>query len=140
MKRLFIIISMVVATSLTFAANGGNEGMTSVAEMEATNPVAGGIFYGTIGGDSDCTLQMPLGTSAGYYSFLNYTRVVRFGSYNAKTRSLVINAYEERTGKYVGKFVGKLTVDRMGIYHYKGVFTNTKGGKVNFDLEKEVHD
>lgn len=114
--------------------------MTSVAEMEATNPVAGGIFYGTIGGDSDCTLQMPFGTSAGYYSFLNYTRVIRFGSYNAKTRSLVINAYEERTGKYVGKFVGKLTVDRMGIYHYKGVFTNTKGGKVNFDLEKEVHD
>lgn len=141
MKKLFFLFSMILATSVAFAANlSGDDAIPGVAETNAANPVAGEIFFGTIGGDRNCTLQMPYGASAGFYSFHNYTRVTRFGSYNAKTRTLVINAYEERTGKYVGKFVGQLTTIAWGLHRYKGVFTNYKGGKVNFNLEEQPHD
>ena len=126
---------MILATSMANAATfSWDETIASVDEVQATNPAAGYLFWGTIGGDDGCSLEMPYGNRAGSYTFLNYTRITRFGSYNPKTRSLVINAYEVGTGKYIGKFVGKLTKDRDGFFQYRGVFTNYKGGKVNFNL------
>ena len=143
-------------------------------ENDAVDPVAGAVFFGTIGGDSNCILVMPDGSEAGYYSFLNYTRDARFVSYNANTHTLVINVYEHKentnrernqnssrgefqgipiqknkqekalqqsrtTGQYIGKFVGTFTSNGRGLHRYKGVFTNYKGGKVNFDLQEQAH-
>lgn len=141
MKKLFILFAVIFATSVAHAVCFSNNVITPVVdELQASNPVAGELFYGKIGGDSNCPLMMPYGSFAGYYTFLDYTRDTRFGSYNAKTRTLVINAYEQGTGKYIGKFVGKLTSIGWGLHRYKGVFTNYRGGKVNFDLEQQAHD
>lgn len=137
MKKLFVLFAVMLATSVAHAACFTNNEVTpGIDEVQAVNPVAGSLFEGSIGGDNNCFLSMPYGSEAGYYTFLNYSRDIRFGSYNAKTRTLVINAYEQGTGKYIGKFVGKLTSIGGGFHRYKGVFTNYKGGKVNFNLEE----
>lgn len=137
MKKLLVLFAVMLATPVIHAACfTSNEVTPSVDEMQAVNPVPGDIFVGSIGGDDSCFLMMPNGSETGYYTFLNYTRDIRFGSYNTKTRTLVINAYEQGTGKYIGKFVGKLTSIGGEFHRYKGVFTNYKGGKVNFNLEE----
>ncbi len=135
MKKLFLLLLILATTEVVSAGTFTKLAMIpGVTDVQAANPAAGGMFQGSIGGDDGCVLQMPDGAVPGYYTFLNYSRITRFGSYNSKTHTLIINAYEERSGKYVGKFVGKLTEFKLGYHHYKGVFTNTKGGKVNFDL------
>lgn len=101
------------------------------AERAQGNPCSGDFYYGTIGGDNHCQVNMPSNYSIGYYTFTNYTRDLAFESYDPSTRTLILTAYEQGTGKYVGKFVGKYGRDG----NYKGVFTNYKGGKVNFDLD-----
>ena len=137
MKRLFLSLVVLAMAPILSASSFTNEEMIAAAsEVQAGNPVAGAMFEGSIGGDSFCFLMMPYGSDTGYYTFLNYSRVLRFGSYNAKTQTLVLNAYEEGTGKYIGKFVGKLTFRNRVFHRYKGVFTNYKGGKVNFNLEE----
>ena len=137
MKKLFVLFAVIFATSVTHATCfTDNILIPGVDEMQDYNPVAGGVFYGTIGGDHNCVLAMPSGSRAGYYTFLNTTRTTRFGSYSAKTYTLVINAYERKTGKYIGKFVGKISAIGYERCRYKGVFTNYKGGQVKFDLSE----
>jgi len=104
-----------------------------VGVATASNPASGSFFLGTIGGDYGAYLSMPYGGGMGTYKFVDYTRNIQFTSYDPNTRSLILSAYEEGTGKYIGKFVGTLTRQGHG-YGYKGVFTNYKGGKVNFNL------
>lgn len=104
----------------------------------APNPVSGYYFYGSIGGDDGAYLTMPSGNSMGTYKFINYTRNIKFTSYNPNTGALIISAYEQGTGKYIGKFVGTLIRSKYG-NKYTGVFTNYKGGKVNFNLE-DIND
>ena len=175
MKKLFVLFAVMLVTSMAHATCFTNNDVTpGINEVQAVNPVAGAVFFGTIGGDSNCILVMPDGARAGYYSFLNYTRDARFGSYNANTHTLIINVYEHKentnsgrnqnssrgefqgipiqknkqekalqqsgtTGQYIGKFVGTLTSNGRGLHRYKGVFTNYKGGKLNFELQEQAH-
>ncbi len=137
MKRLFLSLVVLAMTTMIPAASSTiDETIADASEVQAGNPVDGAMFEGSIGGDHYCLLVMPYGSGTGYYTFLNYSRIIRFGSYNAKTKTLILNAYEEGTGKYIGKFVGKLTYRTRDFHRYKGVFTNYKGGKVNFNLEE----
>ena len=124
--------------SLTMGMAGATEPeKAAVYEVAgAGNPVEGYYFIGTIGGDQQAYLSMPSGGMMnGEYKFINYTRKCKFGSYNPQTRTLTILAYENGSKKYIGKFVGKVSFDHWGCPFYKGVFTNYKGGKVNFNLE-----
>ena len=101
------------------------------AERAQGNPCSGDFYFGTIGGDNHCQVNMPTSHSMGNYTFLNFTRNLAFQSYDPRTRTLTLTAYERGSGKYIGKFVGKYGRDG----NYKGVFTNYKGAKVNFDLD-----
>ena len=103
-------------------------------QATAPNPASGYYFIGSIGSDNGASLTMPSGNSKGSYNFIQYTRDIKFTSYNPNTGALILSAYEQGTGKYIGKFVGTLTRLKYG-FKYTGVFTNYKGGKVNFSLE-----
>lgn len=103
-------------------------------QATAPNPASGYYFIGSIGSDNGASLTMPSGNSKGSYNFIQYTRDIKFTSYNPNTGALILSAYEQGTGKYIGKFVGTLTRSKYG-NKYTGVFTNYKGGKVNFNLE-----
>lgn len=107
-------------------------------QATAPNPASGYYFIGSIGSDNGASLTMPSGNSKGSYNFIQYTRDIKFTSYNPNTGALILSAYEQGTGKYIGKFVGTLTRLKYG-FKYTGVFTNYKGGKVNFSLE-DIND
>lgn len=107
-------------------------------QATAPNPASGYYFIGSIGSDNGASLTMPSGNSKGSYNFIQYTRDIKFTSYNPNTGALILSAYEQGTGKYIGKFVGTLTRSKYG-NKYTGVFTNYKGGKVNFNLE-DIND
>lgn len=87
-------------------------------------------FRGKIGGEKNCPLQ--IGKDGGYYVVASGKKSLTFTDYDAKTTELTIDAFKPDGVKYIGRFVGKVTGKT-----YKGVFTNDKGGKVNFDLEME---
>ena len=98
------------------------------------SPAEGGFFVGTIGGDTSATLEMPMNGSTTKYTFAGLNRKVTFDSYNPDNHSLVLKAYDA-SGNFIGRFVG--TLGNVGSCHvYKGVFTNTSGGKVNFNLQQ----
>lgn len=98
------------------------------------------LFYmvGRIGGDSNCTLYCQ--GNEGYYTFINYQRDLRYSSYNSSNGKLILEAYEQGTGKYIGEFNGNITGPSTGSYRYKGTFTNYKGGQVTFDLKEAPWD
>ena len=136
MKRIVIIASLVLMAVTETNANTvvNNPVIQKNVTLIQYNPVEGYTFCGRIGGDDYCTLQMPSGRYMGYYTFLNYERNVKFGSWNSRSNTLVMNAYEKGSGKYIGKFVGKITYS-YGCPRYTGTFTNYKGGKVSFKLD-----
>lgn len=86
-------------------------------------------FRGRIGGDKKATLTLDDGE--GDYTFINFKRNITVDTYSEATGHLVISAWYQSNGNYVGKFDGTY---RNGVY--KGVFTNTKGGKVDFELRE----
>ncbi len=94
------------------------------------NPLAETYCRGRIGGDYDAWLQFD-NSSSGSYGFLQFVRIVKFVSYNNSNHSLILNAYEQGSGKFIGKFVGKCFNT-----HFTGTFTNYKGGQVTFDLDE----
>lgn len=134
MKKLVIAATllMMTFTNVTFTPLYAERSSANLPIVMG-NPVDGCYFVGRIGGDNDAWLQMPYGNGYGQYKFINYVRNIRFGSWNSRTSTLIINAYEKGSGKYIGRFVGKITYNH-GYPEYKGVFTNYKGGKVNFSL------
>lgn len=129
-KTLAAVVAMTLTTTLH--AEAPLQAVTttsSTTSASAINILRNGYYdlYGRIGGDNYAELHYHGGT--GYYTFIGYTRIVRWGSYNRNTGQLILKGYDENNGKYIGQFVGKVIAGR-----YKGTFTNYKGGKVTFDL------
>ena len=67
-------------------------------------------------------------------------RRLEFVSYDKKTKRLILKA-KDKKGKYIGQFSGiykseKYTEDGEQLQYdkYKGIFTNYKGVKIDFDL------
>ena len=87
---------------------------------------------GYFGGADDAVLTYDDKTDDGVIEFtingVKNVRKVKMGSYDSSTNTLILNEYFTN-GKYVGDFVGTW---KNGVY--QGVFTNTKGGSVNFKL------
>ena len=99
------------------------------------------MLYGNIGSDynaylefSNTTVTMSHGVAVnGYYRFLDATRDVGISEYNPETGRLVINAYWQNDGGYVGQFNGMLVRDQEDL-RYEGTFTNYKGQSIPFSL------
>lgn len=93
-------------------------------------------------GTSEAYLNME-GLNGSYSYDLPNGRVERrleFVSYDKKTGRLILKA-KDKKGKYIGQFSGiykseKYTEEgqRLEYDKYKGIFTNYKGVKVDFDL------
>ncbi|MBR5084178.1 MAG: serine/threonine protein kinase [Prevotella sp.] len=119
-----------------------NNRVTSVNSAEQSlfddyveSPAEGAYFIGTIGEDHYATLAMPLDGSSGGYTFVHFNREVTFDSYNPHNHSLVLRAYDS-SGVFIGRFVGTLE-NINACLRYKGVFTNTSGGQVKFNLRQD---
>lgn len=84
-------------------------------------------FIGKIGEDNNCTLNINEGQ--GTYTVAVGERIITVDSYDYNTGKLTILAYFKAKGNALGRFEG---VYKDG--EYSGVFTNTKGGQVNFNL------
>lgn len=88
---------------------------------------------GKFGGADDAVLTYDETADDGVIEFtingVKNVRKVKMGSYNKNTHVLILREYFV-SGKYVGDFDG---IWKDGVY--KGVFTNTKGGSVNFTLQ-----
>ena len=93
-------------------------------------------------GDSEGFLSMN-GLNGTYSYDLPNGKVERrleFVSYDKKTKRLILKA-KDKKGKYIGQFSGiykseKYTEDGEQLQYdkYKGIFTNYKGVKIDFDL------
>lgn len=105
-------------------------------DIAALNAKKGAKFAlnlsGKFGGADDAVLTYDDKTDDGVIEFtidgVKNVRKVKMGSYDSSTNTLILNEYFTN-GKYVGDFVGTW---KNGVY--QGVFTNTKGGSVNFKL------
>lgn len=128
MKLALCLTLMLFVSAPSVNAFGLAKSDHPAVASPTANPLTGAYWCGRIGGDNAAWLQFDNNRS-GSYGFLNMTRKLKFVSYNSRNRSLILNAYEKGTGKYIGKFVGKYSNER-----YTGTFTNYKGGKVTFDL------
>ena len=87
---------------------------------------------GQLGGSSDAVFTYDGMTDEGEVTFTvsgqNNVRKLKMGSYDKTTDKLIMKEYFTK-GDYVGDFDGTW---KDGVY--QGVFTNTKGGKVDFKL------
>lgn len=83
-------------------------------------------MLGRLGGDNNS--HIVLNGNTGWVSFTNYKRNLRLASYNEATGRLVLKAYEQGTGKYIGTFDGTYESGS-----YQGVFTNYKGARIDFN-------
>ena len=134
MKHLFALLLLVLCMGVTPA-------FAATPTMPDTEQAPGGIkgycsyFSGSIGNDYDCYLGIWNGEGFYNYNGGSIERNLKVTQLNAQTGKLVFKAYDKR-GRYVGQFVGKITIinKRTGEERLTGVFTNTKGGKVNFDM------
>ncbi len=107
---------------ITYYAPGGS------SAADGANPLKGEhTFTGKIGGDDNALLSLTDG--AGSYTVINAARSAKVDKFDAATGRLIVKAMELNTQKHIGAFDGTFKNGR-----YKGVFTNTKGGKVDFDL------
>jgi hypothetical protein len=73
---------------------------------------------------------LTLNNGVGTYSYYNgsVVRNIQVQSYSP-SGSVLIYAYDRSNGSYVGRLDGTMSNGRI-----KGVFTNYKGAKVNFDM------
>lgn len=129
-KNLFISILMML--------------MCLSPQMASAQQTGKGINIALTGkiGDSEGFLSMD-GLNGSYSYDLPNGKVERrleFVSYNKKTGRLILKA-KDKKGKYVGQFNGiykaqKYTEDghQLRTDTYKGIFTNYKGVKIDFDL------
>ena len=87
---------------------------------------------GQLGGSSDAVFTYDGMTDEGEVTFTvsgqNNVRKLKMGSYDKTTDKLVMKEYFTK-GDYVGDFDGTW---KDGVY--QGIFTNTKGGKIDFKL------
>lgn len=95
---------------------------------DAVNPFSDKVsFAGSIGGDSNCTMEMENGE--GTYTVGVGTRELHVTKYDQLTGSLTIDAYMKSNGNHLGEFRGTF---KNGVY--EGTFMNHQGGKVPFNL------
>lgn len=92
---------------------------------------------GVLGGSDDAELTYNDKIDEGEVVFtvngVRNVRKIKMGSYDKITNKLILKEFFTN-GNYVGDFDG---VWKAGIY--EGVFTNTKGGRVNFKLQGTVN-
>lgn len=137
MKKIAFITMMLFFACAGVNMNADTMAFTSNNSVNsvARNPLDGHDMVGEIGGaSSQLRMWNNLSSYCGYYEYLNMTRNVKFSSYNAKTGTLVLSAYQQGSGKYIGKFVGKVSYS-YNCPSYRGTFTNYKGAKVRFYFE-----
>ena len=117
----------------TFLQAKGDEYSKYLENKDALNSLKLQL-NGTIGVSLDGKMNYDGLLDEGEASFsLSGTKVVRklkLGSYDVSTNKLVMKEYDLRD-TYLGDFVGTW---KNGTY--KGIFTNTKGGKVDFNLKE----
>lgn len=90
-------------------------------------------FTGTIGSDGNMYIDDSGGGAYTYYTNgKGITRNIHVESLDKKTGRLIIKSYD-KSGGYIGSFDGYT----QNGYSYSGVFTNTKGGSVRFELFAE---
>lgn len=91
-------------------------------------------MYGTIGGEGELHFYSN-NSSASTYSYdcngVYATRSLRLSSYDSNSGKLILKSYDINNGKYIGQLVGTYTGNT-----YTGIFTNYKGGKVNFKFRR----
>ena len=85
-------------------------------------------MHGSIGGTEYAIMEM--NGMTGSFEYAGIKRKLKFSSYDRKTGKLILSEYDLK-GKYIGQFVGTYQPLKGT---YKGTFTNTKGGKTNFEL------
>lgn len=129
-KNLVICILMMLAclTAQTALAQQSNKGI----HIDLTGQI----------GNSDGWLNMD-GLNGSYSYSLPNGRVERrleFVSFDKRTGRLVLKA-RDKQGKYVGQFNGIYKTQtyreegqELRVDNYKGIFTNYKGVKIDFDL------
>jgi hypothetical protein len=105
-----------------------NSGNTRQGSTVSGNGMTG-VYYGTIGDDHSAILTLNNGVGTYSYYNGNIVRYIEVQSYTPSGK-VVIYAYDRTNGAYVGRLDGVLTSGRI-----KGVFTNSKGAKVNFDMQ-----
>lgn len=84
-------------------------------------------FVGSIGGDKNVILT--LNNGEGQVKLSSGVRMIETDTYDANTGKLVLRSFF-KNGSMVGHYDGT-----MNNGMYTGVFTNLKGGKVNFSLK-----
>ena len=91
-------------------------------------------FTGTIGSTGNMTINSQ---GSGSYSYINngisLTRSIKIKSFDKASGHLIIEGYDN-SGNYVGQFDGYTKNNSL----YSGVFTNYKGGTVEFRLEAQL--
>lgn len=119
----------IESRTITYYPNAlGDETPEPAPATKAFNPKVGGYsFSGTIGGDKNAILTFCDGS--GHYVISYATRICEVESYDKATGKLIIRGYAKKGAPILGRFNGTY---KNGVY--TGVFTNTKGGKVNFNL------
>lgn len=138
MKTTITTLLLCLMSIMAWGSNAELEGHPNISPRNF-----GGYMIGRIGGDDGAVLNLSE-NGVGTYEFNGYTRTVKWGSYNKATGTLILKAYDSR-GRYIGHFEGRVTQSSYRLTHpekmtivldkYKGTFTNTKGGKVTFELE-----
>lgn len=118
--------------------------LVCLCPQEALAQSSKGVHVSLTGkiGDSEGFLSMN-GLNGTYSYDLPNGKVERrleFVSYDKKTKRLILKA-KDKKGKYIGQFSGiykseKYTEDGEQLQYdkYKGIFTNYKGVKIDFDL------
>ena len=118
--------------------------LVCLCPQEVSAQTAKGVHMSLTGkiGDSEGYLSMN-GLNGTYSYDLPNGKVERrleFVSYDKKTKRLILKA-KDKKGKYIGQFSGiykseKYTEDGEQLQYdkYKGIFTNYKGVKIDFDL------
>lgn len=116
----------------TFSSQSGSQTSRNSSAGSSTDGLSLNL-HGSIGGANDAIFTLSGINNDGFTSFtvsgVRNERKLRFGSYDKQSGKLIIQEYFTN-GQYVGDFVGTY---KNGVY--EGVFTNTKGGKVNFRLQ-----
>ena len=107
-----------------------DEEQPAVTNTDFKPMTKGYSFAGTIGTDENCILTFVGGK--GTYIVGVGQRKVEVESYDAATGKFTLRAYMKSTGEPIGHFAGTY---KNGTY--KGEFTNSKGGKVTFNLKMQ---
>ncbi|MCR5435027.1 MAG: hypothetical protein K6F20_11610 [Bacteroidaceae bacterium] len=134
----WIIVEMAVVIVLAILATINHNGSTKTNEEKITVM----DFSGRIGEDYSAAIIW--NDSVRIYHFLDYTRDIKKIDFDNSNGHLILFCYEQRTGKYIGKFDGFLDVDYLAGGNgscgtnegrYVGDYTNYKNETITFDMK-----